>query len=84
MVLLHHPRGLQPCPCHFAYLTTAKSVRKQSIEEAKKAWQARPIRFLPPSKKNQSVLIAKISSRKKHKKLPISKNKLPQKFHATR
>ena len=35
------------------------------------------------SKKNQSVLIAKISSAK-HKKLPIRKDKLPQKSGATR
>ena len=36
-----------------------------------------------PSEKNQSVLIAKISSRKTQK-TPIHKNKLPQKFRATR
>ena len=38
---------------------------------------------LIPSLKNQSALIAKISSRKQKKSL-ICKNKLPQKFRATR
>ena len=38
---------------------------------------------LIPSMENQSVLIAKISSRKTQKS-PIPKNKLPQKFRATR
>ena len=36
-----------------------------------------------PSKKNQSVLIAKISSRKTQKITNPQKYKLPQKFRAT-
>ena len=41
------------------------------------------IEKLNPGKKNQSVPIAKISSRK-HKKSPIRKNKLRQKFLSRR
>ena len=39
---------------------------------------------LIPSKKNQSVLIAKNLVPAKHKKSPMRKNKLPQKFRVTR
>ena len=38
---------------------------------------------LIPNKKNQSVLIVKLVPTK-HKKSPIRKNKLPQKFRSTR